>query len=284
MRVIYIFIGASALFFGLSFFHPSLSIGGWIFLGLAILKIVNGLANRSYGLVSRIIHWVHAMVFEAFYLPMIFLLSPIGYLWKPRVSGGDKRPILLVHGYTNNSVVWLYYRWKLPRLGFGPVYTVNLKGPFRSISEYAKQIGEVADLIERETGYSELTLIGHSMGGVISFLYATKIASPGKVTDLITIGSPLKGTLVARFGIGSNARELQRDSKLLEEIREDISSCKEMRVYHVATKTDELVIPYTSEIIKGSSERRLVVNDVGHVSLLFSPRVLQKVVSWISKE
>ena len=282
MRAVVVFLGLSALSFGFSFFFPLYTFGTWVFLVLAIVKIVNKLAQKHSGIGSKIIHWTHAMVFEAFYFPLIILLAPIGFLWKQRSSKKGKRPILLVHGYANNSIVWVYYRWKLNRFGFGPLYTVNLRGLFRPISVYAEQIREVAALIEMETGIKELILIGHSMGGVVSFLYATKLAAPGKITDLITIGSPLKGTIVARFGVGPNARELQRDSKLLKEIKEDISFYKEMRVYHVATKTDELVIPYTSEIIGGSSERRLILNDVGHVSLLFSSRVLQQIVFWLS--
>lgn len=262
--------------------HPFALFCAVISFGLGMLKILNRLADSSDAFLCRVIHWVHAMVFEAFGVVFMWCCRPFGYLWKLESRKGTKRPILLVHGYLHDSSAWIYHKWMLLRHGFGPIYMLNLKHPFLPMSEYVKKIEERASQIEKETRRKDLILIGHSMGGIISSLYATRSAKPGTVTDVITIGSPLGGTHVAKIALGSNGRQMRIGSKILAELREEIKASKTVRFYHIATKTDELVIPYTSEIVEGPLERLYVLNDIGHVTLLYSPRVAKKIISWIS--
>ena len=252
----------------------------WIVISFTLLKFANFCVRNKRGRVALAIHWIHAMAFEMIALPLSFVLFPIGFLWKTKVSQG-KRPILLVHGYTNSSIVWAYYRWMLPKLNIGPIYMLNLRGHFHPLSEYVTQVEKKAAQIERETGIFELILFGHSMGGVICSLYITKRAVCGKVTHLVTIASPLKGTVVALFGLGQNAREMRRGSSALRDLETDFNALEKTKVFHVLTQTDELVIPYTSGSLKGPKSRRLVIQDIGHISLLFSRRVFLKIAKWI---
>lgn len=260
--------------------HSFAQILGWIFIVLAGLKIVNRLADRFSGLFASLIHWIHAMVFEFFGIICMLCLRPIGYVWKLK-SNGSGQPILLIHGYIHDSSAWIYLRQQLVRTGFGPIYLMNLRPPFLSINEYVKQVEARARQIADETKRRDLILIGHSMGGIISSLYALHVAEPGTVTDVITIASPLAGTFVARMAIGPDAREMERNSNFLKNLPEEIRKNDRIRFFQIGTKTDELVIPYTSEFVEGSSERRFLVNDIGHASLLYSPRVLQKIISWL---
>jgi triacylglycerol esterase/lipase EstA (alpha/beta hydrolase family) len=254
---------------------------GGICSGLAGLKILNRVADRFSGLLPALIHWIHAMVFEAFAIISMLCLRPIGYLWKLQSKGGSRQPILLVHGYIHDSSAWIYIRWQLVRHGFAPIYLLNLNPPFLSINDYVKQVEARVLQIAKETGRQDLILIGHSMGGIVSSLYALRVALPGTVTDVITIASPLAGTHVARIAIGRDAREMERNSDFLKSLPKEIRKSKKIRFYQIATKTDQLVIPYTSEIVNESSERRFVLNDIGHATLLYSPRVLRKILSWL---
>lgn len=248
---------------------------------LSLLRMANRLANLRSGGLSLWIHWIHAMVFELFAILTIFCVRQLRFMKKSKPGGGDGQPILLVHGYLHDRSAWIYHKRRLLGQGLGPVYTISLGYPFLPIGEYVKRVEAKALQIEQETGRKDLILIGHSMGGIICSLYATKIAPPGKVTDIITIGSPLAGTSVAKIAIGPDAREMETGSKLMEELQEEIRLAKGIRFYHIATKTDQLVIPYTSEIIEGHPKRQLVLADIGHASLLYSPRVADKIISWL---
>ena len=255
------------------------------FLFLAILQILNRLAGHFPSFLSRVIHWVHAMIFEGFAIVAALFLHPVAYFSRGKSMEGSRagRPILLVHGYLHDSSAWVYHKMRLQNAGFGPVYTLNLGHPFRSIRRYAEKISALADQIEKETKRKDLTLIGHSMGGLVSCLYATEIASSGKVKEVITLGSPLGGTIMAQIGIGPNAREMERNSELAKNLGPAILKSKQTRYYQIATKTDQLVIPHASALFGSFPDRQLLMNDIGHVALLFSPRVADQIQSWLKR-
>ncbi|MBU6446274.1 MAG: alpha/beta fold hydrolase, partial [Verrucomicrobia bacterium] len=224
----------------------------------------------------RLIHWAHAMTFELLALCGVALLR---FVPTTHAVYGNKQPILLVHGYLNHGSVWLLFKRHLQRKGLGPIYTINLGHPFRSIRFYAERVKAKAEDIALETGRKDLILIGHSMGGLVSSLYATCLAPPNTVTDVITIGSPLNGTPMARVGIGPNAREMQPSSALVQEVRAKMAQRPDIRFFHLATKSDQLVIPGTSAVIP--EHRNFIFEDLGHASMLYSRRASDQIAEWL---
>jgi triacylglycerol esterase/lipase EstA (alpha/beta hydrolase family) len=248
---------------------------------LALVKIFNRLAPDLPPFLRRPIHWIHALTFELFALLAVAILRFV-----PRSSRGQgqgARPILLVHGYCNHGSAWAYLQPLLAKKEIGPVYTVNLGHPFRSIQEYAKHVAEKAASIRAETGQSQLILIGHSMGGLVSALYATKLAPADSVTDVITLGSPLGGTHLARLALGPNGKEMRLASIFTQELKSLIETNPKIRFYHLATRTDQLVFPCESALLGNDLSRQLTLEDIGHASLLFSPRVGAQITQWLKK-
>lgn len=220
------------------------------------------------------IRWLYAMSFE---IPAA-LGVPLWRLFPARdQESGEGAPILLVHGYLNHNSIWLWFEKRLKKHYSGPIYTIRLRHPLRSIREYAKQVEEKVQQIVKETGRKDLILIGHSMGGLVSSLYAPRDPSVKKV---ITIGSPLHGTPMAYLGIGPNAKEMRPSSELLQEIREGMRKSS-TRFFHIATRCDQLVIPGDSAMLK--ENEHVVFEDLGHVSLIYSKRVAAQVAEWIKK-
>ncbi len=248
------------------------------FLGLAWVACVR-LLNFAAPKVpfSRPLYWLHAITFEIFAFLAVILLRCIPIRQKVK---GEGRPILLVHGYMNHPSVWFFFKRRLEALGFGPIYTAHLGFPFHSIRVYAEKLKAQAEKIAKETKREDLILIGHSMGGLVSSFYASILAPPNKVTDVITIASPLHGTPIAYFGIGPNAKEMRPNSFLLKEMREAMEKKKEIRFFHLATKSDPLVVPGESAII--SQNEHFLFEDIGHASLPFSRRASDQVAKWLS--
>lgn len=237
---------------------------------------IGGVRLINLSVDAKAVHWMHATTFE---LPALLGNVIIRLIPSKEKVRGSGQPILLVHGYMNHGSVWSLPKKRLEAMGFGPVYTINLGHPFRSMVLYAEKVKEKAEKIAQETGRKDLILIGHSMGGVIASLYATKYAPAGTVTDVITIGSPLHGTYMAHIALGQNAREMQPNSPLLQEVRALMKENKEIRFYHIGTKSDLLVVPGSSAII--AENNHFLFDDIGHVSLLYSKRVVNKVGEWI---
>jgi len=255
--------------------------GAFAFAILAIIKLLNRLAPELPSWAARPVHWVHALVFEVLAFGAVALLRLVpGNL---STKGSGSKPILLVHGYCNHGSVWFYLQRMWAKTGVGPVYTINLGHPFRSIREYAEHIACRAAEIRAETGHSELILIGHSMGGLVSAFYAAKLAQPGTVTAVITLGSPLGGTHMAQLALGPNGREMRRASVFVSELKTLMAAKANIRFYHLGTKTDQLVIPSEAALLGNDPAREFVLDDIGHASLLFSPRVAAKVSEWLHK-
>lgn len=248
---------------------------------LGSLRLANQWIDSRDHAFCRAVRWVHSLAFEALAVLGAICLKPFCHLSAKKVAraNNDGRPILLVHGYLHDATAWVYQKKKLTQAGLGPVYALNLLPSFSSIASYAQQVKEKAAQIEQETGRSDLILVGHSMGGLVSSWYATQLAPRGKVTDVITIGSPLNGTHLAKIGMGANAREMERGSLFLYELQKAIRQNRSTRFYHIASTTDEIVVPASSAILPGA--KQVVLDDVGHLALLYSPRVSDQICSWL---
>ena len=130
--------------------------------------------NHSYGRFFQAIK--HGTIFFGTYFLSIF-----GYLkmhWQGKKE--KKWPILLIHGYLNSNLVWLYFGKQLKNRGFGPIYTINLGWPFGSIENYAQKVALKVEKIKEETGKAKVILVGHSMGGleppiILSILKKVKV-------------------------------------------------------------------------------------------------------------
>lgn len=269
-------IGAAA---GAFFVAPMWTILGLVCIGPAILlkKYSSHFSIENQKRIDR----VCASAAEIFFLIEMGIkaaLAKLHLIPLERVQEGG-RPILLVHGYLNTAAAWSHYLDALPQKKLGSVYTIELGHPFLPLSEYAQKVQEKADEILQETGQNELVLIGHSMGGIVSSLYAAKLAETGKVSHLFTIGSPLNGCPFAEIaGIGPNGREMRPGSPLLAEIREGLEAKKNaIRMFHVASDADTLVPPDSALAGPG---KKFFVTDLSHTELLSS----KKVSDWISEQ
>ncbi len=256
-----------------------------IFSLFGALKALLWVAENFSNFWKRPMQWAHAIVFEVFAIGLGVFLRPFVFFSQRHSSQMLKtgRPVLLVHGYLHNASAWFFIQRALVSFGTGPIYTLNLSRPFASIREHAKSVATKADLISKETGRDDLVIVGHSMGGLVGACYALNIAPPEKKIEVVTIGTPLRGTRMAAFAFGSSGREMRHGSDFITDLFKEIV-LSPMRFYHIASTVDQVVVPWGSALSWIDSEREFLVEDLGHMTLLFSPRVANKITSWIASE
>jgi polyhydroxyalkanoate synthase len=111
--------------------------------------------------------------------------------------------VLLVHGYAQNRYTWHSSRRSFANFLAGEgwdVFNVDLRGhgrsrrfgaPFsQSLDDYIKEdMRAFADEAQRLSGHEEVWLVGHSMGGLISY-FAASTSLRGRVRGVASIGSP----------------------------------------------------------------------------------------------
>lgn len=199
----------------------------------------------------------------------------------------EKSPILLIHGFLDNSSSWYWHKKRLEEAGFGPIYTVDLGSrflgsPLNSIeSDYVEAVREKAEKIATVHGTKKLILVGHSMGGVVASQYATTVAEAGDVTDVFTLGSPLKGTKLANLasfltrGMSKCTGEMSIGSEFLKTLQEKVRDCTGTRFHHLTSGTDPIIIPNSSAAFDATPEGECVrhYRQMGHLQYLLSGRV-----------
>ena len=256
------------------------SVAFW-YLWSAVIIVANRVADGTC--LEKPIHHLHAVAMEVNSGVAAAAVFPLTFLKSHHAPQGNLqgRPILMVNGYLSFGSTWHYQKQRLVKAGFGPIYTTNV-GSGKSIITYAEQIQKKVEQIQKETGRNDITLIGHSKGGLVSSYYATYLADPEKtqVVDVITIGSPLAGTPLAYFGPGHDAREMRPASEFHQELRNKIKEHPQIRFSHIASVADE-VVPLSSALLGEDRSRQLVLKDMGHLGLVFSSRVADQVCTWL---
>jgi len=218
----------------------------------------------------------------------IWLIPFLGFPYKTELDDlsltQSKTPILLVHGYGQNQMDWIWFRYQLKHKQVGPIYSINLTPPFASISDLAELVKQRVTSIQQETQQSHIILIGHSMGGLVSCYYAEFLAKPGDVLTIITLGSPFQGTKLAALGYGKNVKEMAPHSPFLKEITQRIQHSS-IQYHHVASKMDNIIVPWESALplSNTANDDQLILDDHGHLQLLISPKVIAQVVKWIQQ-
>lgn len=218
------------------------------------------------------------------------LLYPLRFLSKQQKQMQAFRdpsaiPVLFVHGYLHNQMAWFWFNRRLRKNpAIGALYTINLFPFFSSIKGLAKQLKDKINDIQMETGSSQVILIGHSMGGIICSYFCEYLAKSREVAMVITLGSPFKGTRMAAFGFGKNIKEMRSASPLLTKLRERIKLSK-VPYCSIASKSDNIIIPWYSALLPGgktATKTQLILENYGHLQLLFSSLIINQVAAWIA--
>jgi triacylglycerol esterase/lipase EstA (alpha/beta hydrolase family) len=181
---------------------------------------------------------------------------------------GGRNPVVLLHGFGMNRTNWV---WLAPRLiarGLGPLYGTS----YFSLQRTELSAKHLRDFVERVLAREDaqrVDIVAHSLGGVVARYYIERMGGATKVGRLVTIGSPHQGTLLGRVGMVPSARQLVAGSPFLC----DLGQMREGVVYaSIWSRADAVIVPPESSRIAPCGED-CVFDDLGHLSLLLSPRV-----------
>jgi triacylglycerol esterase/lipase EstA (alpha/beta hydrolase family) len=194
-------------------------------------------------------------------------------------------PILLVHGYAQNQSDWFWFQYQLKQAGIGPVYTINLWNITGGIEAHAEKLAKSLQTIKEKHPNEPITLIGHSMGGLVSSYYAEFLKKDDiQIKKIITLGSPFYGTRLAGLGMGLSVEQMAPNSAFLEALRLKIDGST-IPYYYLASQMDNTIVPWDSALIDPltpDASNQYVIPDQGHLRLLVSQQVFEKVKAWLA--
>jgi hypothetical protein len=182
-----------------------------------------------------------------------------------------RRGAVLIHGFVCNRGFWTPWLKRLRAGGHG-FAAVNLEPVFGSIDDYAPLVDGAVRRVRDATGLPPV-LICHSMGGLAARAWLRSRKGQAEVHRVITIGSPHRGTWLARFSRLPNGRQMRQASEWLQQLERDEAGVPGPPFLCWYSNCDNIVFP-TSSGMRPAADNRLVLG-VAHVDLAFHPEVMQ---------
>jgi triacylglycerol lipase len=186
----------------------------------------------------------------------------------PQAQG--KRGAVFIHGFICNRGFWTPWLKVLRREGRAFV-AVNLEPVFGSIDDYAALIDAAVRDVRRATGLPPV-LVCHSMGGLAARAWLRSAEEAASVHQVITIGSPHRGTWLGRFSHVANGRQMRQGSVWLEQLERDEAARHRPPFVCWYSNCDNIVMPPSTATLPHADNR--LVRGAAHVDLAFHPRVM----------
>ena len=183
-------------------------------------------------------------------------------------SEGGRAPLLLIHGYQCNRGFWIELRNRLTRAGW-QVATISLDPVFNDIDGYVEQVSRRIEDVCAATGADKVMLVGHSMGGLVSRAYLRKQGN-ARVAKLVTLGSPHRGSHLAKLGLGENGRQMVPGSAWLAALNAP-GAVPLPQTVSIYSCHDNYVMPQDSSLLEGA--KIVPLAGLGHLEMAFSPEI-----------
>lgn len=259
---------------GLMLFGLSVGALCW---ALAVPFVLRAMITLSSTIVSRIkgisikhderlgfIGNIQFVVYEYFHLCMQNMVQlPFRGCFKTHsergLIKGAGRVLLLQHGYVNNGGVWYFTARDLERQGYR-VFTCDTP-MFKSIDEHGDVLHARVEEVLRQTGVAKLTLISHSMGGLVCRAYLRR-RGDARIEQFISLAAPHHGTLHAVIALGENGKQMVPGNAWLTALNQVPVTVPFTSIYSVH---DTVISPQDSSVMPEATNVR--VFGMGHVSM-----------------
>jgi triacylglycerol lipase len=198
----------------------------------------------------------------------------------PNAQG--RRGVLMVHGFVCNRGFWNPWMKRL-RAAEVPFAAVNLEPVFGSIDDYVGIVDAAAQRLQAATGMAPL-VVAHSMGGLAVRAWMHGVPRT-RVHHVITIGTPHRGTWLARFGLTFNGNQMRMDNPWLGDLHARETLLAQETPARAALFTcfyshcDNIVFPPSTATLPGADNRH--VPATAHVHLAFQDAVFSEVWRWV---
>jgi triacylglycerol lipase len=185
----------------------------------------------------------------------------------PEARPGDD-VVVLVHGFLASAGVFRPMRARLERESGARVATFT-HAPCVGIRRIARRL---AELIEHIPLGTRITVVGHSLGGVVARWYVQEMGGHKRVLRTISLASPFHGINVPQVLVGA---DLHEQSELLKSVR-DRAHVHDVPHTSIVAAADSVVVGVHTACLGFGDV--VVVPNRGHNGLLFDQEVAGLVI------
>jgi pimeloyl-ACP methyl ester carboxylesterase len=209
-----------------------------------------------------------------------FRLNAVPDQVSPAALVHGRRGVVFVHGFFCNRGLWTPWLKRLQASGRAFV-AVNLEPLFGSIDDYAPQIDDAVQRVTDATGLPPL-LVCHSMGGLAVRSWLKRMKAEVRVHHVVTIGTPHRGTWLARFGHGHNGRQMRLLSDWQAQLDHEMPANRHRLFTCWYSNCDNIVFPTSTATLPGANNR--LIRGVAHVQMAFSPLLMNTTLAMLDSD
>jgi pimeloyl-ACP methyl ester carboxylesterase len=187
----------------------------------------------------------------------------------------DGVPIVLVHGYFQNRVDFLYLARRLRAAGSGPLYGHNFFWP-QPFEASSVSLRDFVERVRERTGAERVDLVTHSSGGLLALDLLRD--RPEWVRRIAVIAVPWRGVTWPGPVFGPSGSQLRAGSTYTRNRPAQIEGGPVLSIY---SAHDNLVHPPETSQISGSNVSLLEVRNLGHLAILFDREVADAVCEFL---
>ncbi len=214
---------------------------------------------------------------ELLIVALVQPLLPLFYLigrGREHASASDV-PVILVHGYFQNRVDFLYLRRALRARGVRPIYAFNYPW-WDSITNNSARLERFIERVASKA--NQVRLVGHSMGGLVALDYVVHRAPSKRVACCVTLGTPHSGVIFRGPLLGAAGRDLRAESLFF---RERAQCAISVPCLSIASEHDNIVFPAKRAALQGRGGVDWVVAQRAHLGILFDAMIADRVSAFL---
>ena len=198
--------------------------------------------------------------------------------------------IVLIHGKNSNPRQFLNMCNYLSKYlkennlnNFTP-FGVHLPNGSESVINDAKSVYEQLYQKFGSIKKRNVYIIGVSKGGVTACYTATIQDPVFIISKVMTVSSPLKGTLVAKYAsCETTQKELSYNNSFLIQLENSINEMcknKNLKIYHVVPKWDHLIIPTSSSRYSNTPNENIINYNgyANHIGIQNNVNVISQII------
>lgn len=224
--------------------------------------------------------------------------------WNCRPTKKHPLPVVLVHGTTDRpAAAWNAGAPLFKNAGycvFALSYGMlpgSTDGAVDKVENSAQQLADFVQKVLRATGAKKVNLVGHSQGGMMPFYYMNFLGGYKYVKNMAAISPSLRGVdgfgffnidPIRQMALNSDVVDLPpaqlaqiKGSEFLKKLHRRPLVHPSVNYTVIATKYDDVVTPYTSQLIpEGPNSHNVIIQDkcatnfTDHYANVFDPATL----------